>query len=736
MTRVIDYHKRHKLDESSCKAGFFVNIYPQAKRKMLKRIQNMKFTTKLSAAMLSVVIVAILITSGNGIRISKNGLYTLGEGAMENIHASLYNALEALDENLRKKLDSDLALLEKEIETYGAPQLNTSELIQQKMVNQVTKESVTQNIPQLIVGDTVLNGNAELVDTIEKITASSATIFQLVDDKMLRVATTVKNIEGNRATGTFIPANSPVYKTLMKGETFHGKAYVVNDWYLTAYKPLKNAENKTIGAIYAGQLMISEQVEKLVSETRIGPGYFFVYADNGSFLIHPTFKSTDNIFEIVPVFKSAEDGFVEYDWQGQAKVTYKRHVDKWGVSLGVTINRADIVGGLDSTMLRSNLLVGVLVVLASLLLTLLLVRSINMPLKNLATKAVKVGEGDYTINFSSEVDDAIGQLTNSLGIMVARGKEMLEDIINSSQSLSTASTELASISNQMVVSAESTTSIADQASANADNVSDNMISVSAAMEQSTVNLDMIASASEEMGTTIKEIAENSARARHTTEEAVANAQRSHESIVALGVAAKAIGSITETITEISEQTNLLALNATIEAARAGESGKGFAVVANEIKELAKGTADATGKIREAINGIQTKTTSTVSDIEAITSVINQVNDLVNGIVTAVEEQSITTSEIVNNVSQASQGINEINEKVANSNQMTSTMSGGVRQVKERSIEVKNSSVRVRGSADELSQLAEKLTLLVARFKIGDQQPSRTIVPASPSKPGA
>ena len=57
--------------------------------------------------------------------------------------------------------------------------------------------------------------------------------------------------------------------------------------------------------------------------------------------------------------------------------------------------------------------------------------------------------------------------------------------------------------------------------------------------------------------------------------------------------------ITETIAEISEQTNLLALNATIEAARAGEAGKGFAVVANEIKDLAKQTAEATQKNKSA-----------------------------------------------------------------------------------------------------------------------------------------
>lgn len=683
---------------------------------MLNRFKNVKFTTKLFVSMISVVILSILITSGNAIRMSKQGLYSLGEGALVDIHQSLYNSLDAIDKNIRNKLNGDLLLLERKISSNGGIFLDDFKEMETTMVNQVTKQSETRTIPKLQAGILYLNDDTQIVDEIQEITGATATIFQLVDNKLLRISTNVRKTNGERAVGTYIPSSSPVYQAIMNGETFRGKAYVVNDWYLTAYKPLKNSDGDIIGAIYVGQLMISDQVRKLVSETKIGPGYFFVYTDEGSVLIHPSLTPKDNLLKIVPAF-TEPDGFVRYPWKGEDKVTYKKRIDNWGVTLAVGLNREDIVGGLDVKMLRNNLLVGLLVVVAGVLVTVFLVRSINKPLKELAEKAIKVGDGDYTISFSSQVDDAIGQLTNSLGVMVAKGKEMLEDIIRSSESLSAASTELATISDQMVGNAESTTEIADDASRNAQDVSDNMASVSAAMEESTVNLDMIASGSEEMGNTIKEIAENSARARQTTEQAVASADKSHESITGLGEAAKAIGSITETITEISEQTNLLALNATIEAARAGEAGKGFAVVANEIKDLAQGTAEATGKIKEAIEGIQNKTSVTVKEIEEISGIITSIDEIVSGIVTAVEEQSITTNEIVNNVSQASQGIGEINENVANSNQMTSEMSESVGQVKDRSLEVKESSQHVRTSADELSSLAERLTQLVSQFKI-------------------
>lgn len=199
--------------------------------------------------------------------------------------------------------------------------------------------------------------------------------------------------------------------------------------------------------------------------------------------------------------------------------------------------------------------------------------------------------------------------------------------------------QLAAIADQMAAGAEDTASRSSQVAAAAREMSSNQDSVAAAMEQASTNVNMVAAAAEEMSSTIDAIAQNSSRAKDITAQAVDQSKIASNRVDELGRAASEITKVTEAITDISEQTNLLALNATIEAARAGEAGKGFAVVANEIKALAKQTAEATLDIKNKIKGIQEATGITVTEINDISSVITDVDQIVAAIASAVEEQS-------------------------------------------------------------------------------------------------
>ncbi len=115
------------------------------------------------------------------------------------------------------------------------------------------------NLIGILYGGILLNRNYEIVDKIKDIVyrgetykdkdIGTATIFQ----NGLRISTNVRDENGNRAIGTRV--SEEVYnQVVLKGNPWIDRAFVVNDWYITAYEPIKNINNKIIGILYVGIL--------------------------------------------------------------------------------------------------------------------------------------------------------------------------------------------------------------------------------------------------------------------------------------------------------------------------------------------------------------------------------------------------------------------------------------------------------------------------------------------------
>ena len=336
---------------------------------------------------------------------------------------------------------------------------------------------------------------------------------------------------------------------------------------------------------------------------------------------------------------------------------------------------------------------------------------------NRLVKDLAEGDGDLTKRISLASQDETGELAKWINLFVEKLHQIIHNMSTHADALNNSSSDLTTISHQMNDSARRASEETSGVAASAEEMSSNMNSVAAASEQASTNVSMVASASEEMAITVKEIAISAEKARTVTNDAVQKATGATSNIKKLGEAADQISKVTEVITEISEQTNLLALNATIEAARAGEAGKGFAVVANEIKELAKQTAQATLEIKTKIDGIQTSSSQTVSEIDTISKVIDEVDAIVSSIATAVEEQSTATQEVAGNVNQASLGIGEVNENVTQSSAVSDQIAKGVADVNDATGMLMENSGRVTTSAEQLAELSNKLRLTVDRFKL-------------------
>ncbi len=327
----------------------------------------------------------------------------------------------------------------------------------------------------------------------------------------------------------------------------------------------------------------------------------------------------------------------------------------------------------------------------------------------------KIADGDLTVAINK--DARPGSMLAALCEVKEGLTSIAGDIYGGVESLALSSTELSTISERLGDASGNATGKSNTVAAAAEEMSVNMNSVSAASETTATNVNVVVTAVEEMTSTVDEIARNTEKTSSISSVAVGKARQALTKIDKLGHAAQEVGKVTSVINEISEQTNLLALNATIEAARAGEAGKGFAVVANEIKDLARQTADATQDIRRIIEEIQGSTGETVEEIREVTKVIEEVSELVTTVAAAIEEQSANTREITDSVAQASQGIAEINENIAQSSMVAGEISSDIAEVNVLAGDLSENSTQVNNSADDLGKLGERLKSIVSRFKL-------------------
>lgn len=429
----------------------------------------------------SIILIIITVQKWAVNQRTDDELDTLARENIKQIARDAYGLCKTSNDLLQKKVEYDLRVAHRVVEHSGSV-TQTDEKVKWQAVNQYTREEMSVELPKLMVGEKWLGQNkwfhlrTQIVDDVYDLVGGTCTIFQRMNNQgdMLRVATTVQQLDNTRAIGTYIPAQNPdgkpnpVISKILRGEDFYGRAYVVNAWYLTAYSPIKDENGTIIGIIYVGVKQEAvESLRKVIINTEVGKtGYVHVLGatkvsgvkegDRGQYIISKDglrdkeylwdSKTPDGRYIIRTTIENAlklkndEVGYIRYPWQNPddetarmklVAYTYFQPWD-WVICAGTYeddyhIFKERVSSSLDE-MLWWTLITGVLLMVIVLTAALILGGKIANPIINMTRVAKKIAQGEMDQEIKISSRDEVGELSNTFREMQAALKDHIENL--------------------------------------------------------------------------------------------------------------------------------------------------------------------------------------------------------------------------------------------------------------------------------------------------------------------
>jgi methyl-accepting chemotaxis protein len=493
-----------------------------------------------------------------------------------------------------------------------------------------------QTVPLLKGGDTELHENNTTPDDFLNRTGAISTLFVRSGDDFVRVATSLRKENGDRAIGTKLDHSSPAWAVVAKGEVYRGLALLFGKRYITQYQPVKDAGGQVIAIIFVGvDITHSWNVmrEKILSRRLGESGHFFVLdrsngKNHGQYLFHsaeegrlPTWEN-----EVQQQLLGDDSGTLErQSADGRTLIMAWTPLPGWNWTIVGEVDKTVLLA--DVTSMRDRFLLAgvVLSALFAMLFVFIIRRWLTRPLRDVIGLAEQYAAGDLRATLPATRQDEVGQLISAInGIggglqkIVLQVREAAGDIHLGTNALAADTGEISEQINKQASSVEETSASMEQ--------------LAASVQQNAANMEQT-----------QQLVGETSRAVHQGGETVSNAVSTMDDI---REASKRIEAITRVIEGIAFQTNILALNAAVEAARAGEHGKGFAVVAQEVRALAARSANAVKEIEQLIGDTLSKVSEghalseqTRQAMDSIIEHIDNINQLVTEINHASREQS-------------------------------------------------------------------------------------------------
>jgi methyl-accepting chemotaxis protein len=260
------------------------------------------------------VITAIIYTRNKTMaRVGETESTKLAYADLDHMAQNIYGTCQIQSEYINEQVVRSLSVAHKVLLSSNDV-AEANETVAWDAVNQLSKTQSRVELPKFTVGGEWIGQNKDIskvspiVDTVASLTGAVCTIFQRMNSTgdMLQICTNVQNENGTRAIGTYIPRINtngeadPAVSAILQGQSYNGRAFVINKWYITAYEPLYDSKKAVIGMLFVGVPQESTNtIRQHIMSIKVGKtGYVYVLDSKGRYIVSQGGKRDgENVWE-------------------------------------------------------------------------------------------------------------------------------------------------------------------------------------------------------------------------------------------------------------------------------------------------------------------------------------------------------------------------------------------------------------------------------------------------------
>lgn len=335
-------------------------------------------------------------------------------------------------------------------------------------------------------------------------------------------------------------------------------------------------------------------------------------------------KNSELVFDpaLQEKIKNDNSGIINESINGQAYTLVFEHIPHIQSKLLIAIPTEAYMGSINNIAKVLIISVGICVIL-SMLIILIIVRSLTNPLSKLKNIMAEVQNGnmDQVIDIRSNVPevitlvDSFNQMLNQINVMIDDIKKTSSKLNEQGSKLLHSSKEARGFNQQLIEAIEVVKSGAGQTASSTNTSIDTFHLMKNHVQSVITNTKNLISSSKAMNGAAENGENSLSHLMQTIQKFEHEFMGLSHTIQSVQEHSISISDVVTVIREIAEQTKLLALNATIEAARAGEAGRGFAVVALEVRKLAEQSKQATENITGSVVNMENISEQAANEFE-------------------------------------------------------------------------------------------------------------------------